>query len=64
MEEKRNEVMVESKKKRNMNFVAWQSWCKDTIWPPGSAAKAQFTQRQKIRSVNIFIKFVDNVFLC
>lgn len=47
-----------------MNFVAWQSWCKDTIWPPGSAAKAQFTQRQKIRSVNTFIKFVDNVFLC
>lgn len=51
-------------KKSNMNFVAWQSWCKDTIWPPGSAAKAQFTQRQKIWSVNTLIKFVDIVFLC
>lgn len=32
MEEKRNEVMVKGKKRRN--FVAWPSWCEDTIWPP------------------------------
>lgn len=28
-------VMVENK---SMNFVAWQSWCKETIWPPFSTA--------------------------